>query len=323
MAPHAGKRPPVEVLGEALSSHHKHLRLSAPPPVRAWGKSFSAHSLVMDVMDADLLDLSDQANPMDRKIYLYLLLAIGLLLLVTACSRHSTPQADNRRSAQNSGPVSLPPASIIASSVPKPLPPADSSMQATERPSPFLDPRSAEPPPKAPAPVRNGIAQRSTDGRAPGVRRFTPAPPWFRMWRGRSWMLRLPAPPAVGAPAIKLGESPVFTATAGSTATATYELPNPKGIHRIFHKLAGIGRQSPVTGGKNFVPPRPVHEIQFVLPPGGIPILAQRKKMDLKASVDASGRITRVELLSPKRRRTGDVRWLCREPLEFFAGSIG
>jgi hypothetical protein len=110
----------------------------------------------------------------------------------------------------------------------------------------------------------------------------------------------LPAAPAVGAPAIKLGESPAFTGTAGSSATATYEFHNPKGIHRIFHKLAGIGRQSAVTGGKDFVPPKPVHEIQFVLPPGGVPILAQRKKLDLKASVDASGRVTRVELLSPR-----------------------
>ncbi len=236
---------------------------------------------------------------MDRKIYLYLSLAIGLSLLATACSRHSTPQADARRS-KNSGPVSPPPASIIASSVPKPLPPADSSMQATERPSPFLDPQSAEPPPKAPAPVRNGIAQRSTDGRAPGVRRFTPPPPLVSNVARQELDAALPAPPAVGAPAIKLGESPVFTATAGSTATATYELPNPKGIHRIFHKLAGIGRQSAVIGGKDFVPPKAIHEIQFVLPPGGIPILTQRKKMDLKASVDASGRVTRVELLSPK-----------------------
>jgi Gram-negative bacterial TonB protein C-terminal len=53
-------------------------------------------------------------------------------------------------------------------------------------------------------------------------------------------------------------------------------------------------------GGKEFVPPRPTHELQFVLPPGGVPALAHKKQMDLKASIDASGHVTRVELLSPR-----------------------
>ncbi len=239
---------------------------------------------------------------MDRKICLYLSLAIGLSLLATACSRHSTPQAKARRS-KTSHPSTSPPASVIATSVPKPLQPVDSSMQVAERPSPFLPPPSAAPTPdKAPAPVRSGIggANRPAGQPARHTRPFTPPPPLVSNLAGREMDAALPAPPAVGAPAIKLGESPAFTGTAGSSATATYELPNPKGIHRIFHKLAGIGRQSAVTGGKDFVPPKPVHAIQFVLPPGGVPILAQRKKLDLKASVDASGRVTRVELLSPR-----------------------
>jgi hypothetical protein len=252
-------------------------------------------------MAADLLLFSNRVNPMDRKICLYLSLAVGLSLVATVCGRHSTPQASAKRS-KNSNPMNAPPASEIASNVPKAFLPADSSMQVTGRPSPFFDLRSAEPSPKAPTPVRNGIgsAQRSVDGPAPGVRSFTPPPPLVSKLARQEVDAELPAPPAVDAPAIKLGESPAFPGTVGSSATATYELPNPKGIHRLIHKLAGIGRQSAITGGKDFVPPRPIHEIQFVLPPGGIPILAQRKKMDLKASVDASGRITRVELLSPR-----------------------
>ena len=175
-------------------------------------------------------------------------------------------------------------------------------MQLTERPSPFHDPSSAEPPPKAPAPARNGIGSgnRSADRPAHGLKPFIPPPPLVSNLARQEVDAALPAPPAADAPAIKLGESPAFPRRAGSTATATYELPNPKGIHRIIHKLAGIRRRSAVTEGKHFVPPKPLHEIQFVLPPGAIPILAQRKKMDLKASVDASGRITRVELLSPR-----------------------
>jgi hypothetical protein len=286
---------------DALSSHRKHLAPKEPPTVGSRAHLFSAGNLVMGVMDIDLLNPSKQAPPMDRKICLYLSLVIGLSLLATACSRHSTPQAGTRRS-ENSYPLKSSPASGIAITVPKPLLPADSSMQVTERPSPFLDPQSAEPPPKASTPLQNGIgaAQRSADGPAPGVRPFIPPPPLVSNLARRETDAALPSPPAVDAPAIKLRESPAFPGTVGSSATATYELPNPKGIHRIIHKLAGIGRQSAVTGGKDFVPPRPIHEIQFVLLPGSIPILAHRKKIDLKASVDASGRVTRVELLSPR-----------------------
>ena len=102
------------------------------------------------------------------------------------------------------------------------------------------------------------------------------------------------------APVLKLEESPAFTETILRSATATYEVPNQKGIRRIIHKLAGIRKGSAVTGGKDFVPPKPLREIQFVLQPGASPILARRKEMDLKATVDASGRVTRVELLSPR-----------------------
>ena len=48
------------------------------------------------------------------------------------------------------------------------------------------------------------------------------------------------------------------------------------------------------------MPPQPIHNIQFVLPPGGVLALAQNKQIDLKASVDASGHVTRVELISPR-----------------------
>jgi hypothetical protein len=175
-------------------------------------------------------------------------------------------------------------------------------MQAAERPSPFHNPPPAEPPPKAPAPAGDGIANahRSADKTARSVKSFTPPPALTSNLRRQESDAALPPPPAIGAPVLKLGESPAFAETIGSTATATYEVSNPKGIHRIIQKLTGIRKGSAVLGGKDFVPPKPIHEIQFVLPPGASPILAERKKMDLKASVDASGRVTRVELLSPR-----------------------
>jgi hypothetical protein len=238
---------------------------------------------------------------MDRKTCSYLSLAVGVSLLETVCSRHSTPQAGARRSDSTYASSSAH-AGGIASSVPKLLGPADPPIQVAERPSPFLGSQSAEPPPKPPLPVRNGIGntQRSADTRAHVVKPFTPPPPLFSNLARQQMDAALPLPPAIGASAPKSGESPTFTGTVGSSATATYEMPNPKGIHRIVHELAGIGRRSAVTRGKDFVPPRPIHEIQFVLPPDAVSILAQRKKIDLKADVDASGRVTRVELLSPR-----------------------
>ncbi len=236
---------------------------------------------------------------MDRKIFLYLSLAVGVSLLAAICIRQSMPHAGARRS-KTSYALNSPQASGIASSVPQPSRPADSSMEVPVRPSPF-NPPAAEPPPKPPAPVQNGTgnAHRAADRPAHSVKLFTPPPPPVSNL-ARHEIETLPLPPANDTSAPKLGDSPAFTEAVGSSATATYEVPNPKGIHRIIHKLAGIRKGSAVTGGKDFVPPKPIHEIRFVLPPGAIPILAQGQKMDLKASVDASGRVTRVELLSPR-----------------------
>lgn len=50
---------------------------------------------------------------------------------------------------------------------------------------------------------------------------------------------------------------------------------------------------------KGFVAARPAREITLVLPAEARAILTQNR-MDLKASVDESGRVTRVQLLAPK-----------------------
>ena len=233
---------------------------------------------------------------MDRKICLCLSLAVGVSL-ATGCSRQSTPQAGAQKS-KASYPLNPPQAGRIESSAPQPFRPVDPSMQVAERPSPFHDPPSAEPPPKAPAPVRNRIG--NADRSVHGVKAFTLPPPLISKLARHEVDAALPLSPAIDAPVFRLGGSPAFTETVGDSATATCEVSKPKGIHRIIHKLAGIRKGAAVTGGQDFVPPRPVHEIRFVLPSGAIPILAQGKKMDLKANVDASGRVTRVELLSPR-----------------------
>jgi hypothetical protein len=92
----------------------------------------------------------------------------------------------------------------------------------------------------------------------------------------------------------------MLTGVPGTTATATYEPASPRGIRRIFHRLTGNRKGAAVTGGKDFVPPKPTRAIQFVLPPGSSAALANNKEVDVKAEIDATGRVTRVELLSPR-----------------------
>jgi TonB family protein len=62
------------------------------------------------------------------------------------------------------------------------------------------------------------------------------------------------------------------------------------GLRRIHQNPAGV---------EGYVAPRPAREIRLVLPPETSTVLTEGT-MDLKAIVDESGRITRVELLSPK-----------------------
>ena len=85
------------------------------------------------------------------------------------------------------------------------------------------------------------------------------------------------------------------------TATASYELARPNRLQRLIHEVPGLRRANPSgADGKGLVPPRPLHDIEISLPPDTSTVLMQNKRMDLKASVDASGWVTRVELLSPR-----------------------
>jgi TonB family protein len=65
-------------------------------------------------------------------------------------------------------------------------------------------------------------------------------------------------------------------------------------------KVPGLRRihQNPVNAD-GYLPPRPARPISMVLPPEASAALTQGT-MDLKATVNESGHVTRVELLSPK-----------------------
>lgn len=84
-------------------------------------------------------------------------------------------------------------------------------------------------------------------------------------------------------------------------ATATYEPVRPSRLQRAIRKLPGlrrIHRSSDVEEG--FVPPRPLRENTLLLPPGSAQAALDGRQIDLKADLDESGRVTRVELLAPK-----------------------
>jgi TonB family protein len=49
-----------------------------------------------------------------------------------------------------------------------------------------------------------------------------------------------------------------------------------------------------------YAPPQPVRDVRFAITPDASPMLMREGRMDLKATVDASGRVTKVELLSPR-----------------------
>ncbi len=84
-------------------------------------------------------------------------------------------------------------------------------------------------------------------------------------------------------------------------ATATYEMAKSGPLQRVIQRIPGLRRiERDNRGREGFVPPRPLHDITFVLPPGASPLAVEQKGMDVKASIDESGRVTQIELLTPK-----------------------
>lgn len=204
------------------------------------------------------------------------------LLLLTACNRYGNhKRADSHRSQRpspvNSPAVSTSPSeSPIASATP---PPENTSAPAPERPSPFLSPpqttvRTPKAPPQAKAAKKPFIMPPSAVNTRDRIATAEPAPPAVNL-----------STPVAGPPLL-------FRETLCCSAIATYEPARPTGLQRLIRKVP-----------KGLIPPHPLKDIQFSVPPDASSLLMQKKRMDLRASVDASGRVTRVELLYPKDER--------------------
>jgi TonB family protein len=115
----------------------------------------------------------------------------------------------------------------------------------------------------------------------------------------RDRVAAFPAPPPVSTTA----HAPAASLPAAKTCcygTATAVPARPARLQRILQRVPGIRRirQTPDTA-EGYVAPRPAHEISMVLPPETRKMLVEGT-MDLKASVNEAGRVTRVQLLSPK-----------------------
>jgi hypothetical protein len=82
------------------------------------------------------------------------------------------------------------------------------------------------------------------------------------------------------------------------TATITYEPVRTPALQRVLQKFPGLRRLQRFEEGDEFVPPKPRHELAFLVPAGTGREAAFHKPINLKVSLDESGKVTRVERLS-------------------------
>lgn len=177
------------------------------------------------------------------------------------------------------------------------------------RPSPFsVDPEPevqnsalpqtapAAPPPSAVAqPVRGRFSAKPEPDRKP-LKTFIPK----LADTSHDRIALLPQPPALPSITQSPASSRILGYKTCCVGTATFEPARPALVRRMLGKVPGLRRihQSPAdTDG--YVAPRPAREINLVLPPEARAALTQGT-MDLKATVNESGHVTRVQLLSPK-----------------------
>ncbi|HWB96338.1 MAG TPA: energy transducer TonB [Bryobacteraceae bacterium] len=155
-------------------------------------------------------------------------------------------------------------------------------------PAPAPEPEPAAPPVRAAVPAAKQPAT---------PRQFVP-PPDTEVPSTVASLEHIPAPPAVQQRAVN-APAPITTRRLSYTSTAICEPIKPSRLRRVIGKVPGLRRlqRSPETD-EDFVPAKAVAPITFTLPSDASPRLMQKKQMDLKAAVDETGRVTRVELLA-------------------------
>ena len=256
-----------------------------------------------------------------------------LSLVLPGCGRH-------KRQESSSNPQSRTAATLPVSAVAPPLlAAADPQTQDTRpasRPSPFSDLREADrqqaasatstsatplvvstaPAPSAASPqptpsitstppqtreqVRKSAASNANAARKQ-LKPFVPKPADLSVAQNsRDRVVALPAAPPLAATALTPVPPPSLNQKLCCVGTAFLEPAKPAGFQRVLRRVPGLRRigQHP-EAEEGFVAAKPRRDITLLLPPGARASLRDGR-MDLKASVDESGRVTRVELLSPK-----------------------
>lgn len=219
-----------------------------------------------------------------------LVLALGLSLLVAGCSRR---KGHEQTSSGTSGrPSQQAFYAVISSPTPKSEP---------ERPSPFVPPAVEPPAPRTPAPIRSANSRKPARHADASAKPFVMPTTLAANTAGRTLSPALPPPPPIAQPKLDAGRISALLGAPCCDAAATYEPAPPNGFHRLIRKVPGLRRlDRSRADDPRFVPPRPLQDVRFALPADSNPALAREERMDLKATVDASGRVTRVELLAPR-----------------------
>jgi hypothetical protein len=167
------------------------------------------------------------------------------------------------------------------------------------KPSPFAEPRPED---VAGASTARLTPATATSERKTARRPINPfIPPTIQSTAAMRDSPTLPLPPVVPRPRVSAAANLLPGYVSCCMATATYEMAKPGRLQRVIKKIPGLRRiERDNRGGEDFFPPRPLHDITFVLPSGASPAAMEQKGMDVKASIDESGRVTRIELLAPK-----------------------
>lgn len=232
---------------------------------------------------------------MRKRLWTGLALALALLLSA-ACGRKGREQTSSHAAAQPSyvKTASNPSGGAISNGAVQP----ENANSVEPRPSPFVSApaRRQSAGSRMPAPDAQKAAEplvMATTAPPPPVNAVSPA---------------LPPPPVVKPAAPDASQLPPVLRTLCCVSTATYEPVRPNGFQRALQKVPGLRRLDMDPAAEpGYAPPQPVRDVRFAITPDSSPMLMRAGRMDLRATVDASGRVTRVALLSPRDEKLADL----------------
>jgi outer membrane biosynthesis protein TonB len=217
---------------------------------------------------------------------------LAVPIVLAGCSRSPGHKEENSRSSiQAPASPSIPVSNLQAGTAAQP---ADASVPEW-RPSPFVRPQLPVSKQEEPLPGEHSPAAVRT------TRPFQMPAQLAATTGSRIASPTLASPPALAPAASDAGQLLILPEGTCCAGTATYEPARRNGFQRLIHDVPGLRRlDQSGASGKGFVPARPLRDIQISLPPDSSAALMRNMRMDLQVTVDASGRVTRVELLSPK-----------------------